>query len=82
MVTIKRSATGKKWRVGSVKLEKVANTEKKLPKNFITKDGFSITRKCKEYINEMILGEDIPPFKKGLPDYAKLQLKQTKKILK
>ncbi len=82
MVTIKRSVTGKKWRVGSVKLEKVANTEKKLPKNFITKDGFSITRKCKEYINEMILGEDIPPFKKGLPDYAKLQLKLTKKILK
>ncbi|MBZ0097109.1 MAG: 6-phosphofructokinase, partial [Sulfuricella sp.] len=32
-----------KWKVGMAQLSKVANVEKMMPKNFITKDGFGIT---------------------------------------
>ncbi len=82
MVTIQRGKTKNSWGSSFVKLDKVANREKKLPRKFITKDGFGITKRCKTYVNELILGEDIPPFKNGLPDYAKLSLKLIKKKLK
>ena len=29
-----------KWKIGSARLSKVANVEKMMPRNFITKDGF------------------------------------------
>ncbi|HUW37321.1 MAG TPA: 6-phosphofructokinase [Rhodocyclaceae bacterium] len=74
MPTIDRIA-GKtyKWRVGMAPLAKVANVEKKMPKNFITQDGFGITEKCREYLVPLIKGEDYPPYKDGLPDYARLK---------
>jgi len=74
MPTIDRIA-GKtyKWRVGMAPLAKVANVEKKMPKNFITRDGFGITEKCREYLLPLIKGEDYPPYKDGLPDYVRLK---------
>ncbi len=62
-----------KWRVGMAPLAKVANVEKKMPKNFITRDGFGITEKCREYLLPLIKGEDYPPYKDGLPDYVRLK---------
>jgi len=61
------------WKIGEVKLAKVANVEKFMPRNFITKDGFGITKKCWNYILPLIQGEDFPPFKQGLPEYVKLK---------
>ena len=73
MVTIEREKGEKdKWFLGEASLEKVANMEKKMPRNFITKDGFGITKKAKDYLKPLIIGEDFPPFKSGLPQYLSL----------
>jgi len=62
-----------KWKTGSVPLEMVANVVMKLPDNFIATDGFHITDTCRDYLAPLIQGEDIPPFKDGVPDYALFQ---------
>jgi|TARA_B110000902_G_scaffold162357_1_gene185742 6-phosphofructokinase len=74
MVTIERG-TGKKysWSLGEAPLSKIANVEKKMPRSFITKDGFGITEKAREYFQPLIMGEDYPPYKNGVPQYAKLK---------
>ena len=70
------------WKIGKVKLSKVANIEKKLPSSYITKDGFNVTKKFRTYIEPLILGEAYLPFKNGLPINANLKNKLVKKRLK
>jgi|TARA_B110000444_G_scaffold141465_1_gene132671 ATP-dependent phosphofructokinase / diphosphate-dependent phosphofructokinase len=83
MLTInKKNTSTYQWNIGTTKLSDVANIEKILPKSFITKDGFGITSKCKKYIGNLIKGENYPPYKNGLPDYAKLKHPLVKKKLK
>ena len=83
MVTIEREKGEEyKWFLGEASLEKVANMEKKMPRNFITKDGFGITKKAKDYLKPIIIGEDFPPFKSGLPQYVKLKNILTAKKVK
>jgi 6-phosphofructokinase 1 len=62
-----------KWKVGMAPLSKVANVEKMMPNNFITKDGFGITKPCRTYLEPLIKGEDYPPYKDGLPKYVRLK---------
>lgn len=62
-----------KWKIGEVALEKVANHEKKMPRNFISTDGMHITSACRQYLSPLIVGEDYPPYKQGLPQYVKLK---------
>lgn len=62
-----------KWKVGMAPLSKVANVEKMMPDNFISKDGFGITAKCREYLLPLIKGEDYPPYKDGLPKYVRMK---------
>ena len=62
-----------KWKVGMAPLSKVANVEKMMPGNFITKDGFGITKACRTYLEPLIKGEDYPPYKDGLPKYVRLK---------
>ncbi|MDH3672273.1 MAG: 6-phosphofructokinase [Gammaproteobacteria bacterium] len=71
-----------KWKIGVAKLSDVANVEKKMPADFISKDGFGITRKCRNYLKPLIKGEDYPTFKDGLPQYVKLKNVAVKKKLK
>ncbi len=74
MVTIERKSDKPyKWTTGSVALDKVANHEKFMPKNFITRDGFHITAACQRYLAPLIKGEDYPPYKDGLPQYVTLK---------
>jgi len=61
------------WEIGSANLADVANVEKMMPLDFITEDGFWITEKCREYLQPLILGEDYPPYKDGLPQYVVLK---------
>ena len=84
MLTIERRMKSKKysWSVGSTKLENVANKEKILPRSYIGKDGFSVTTKCKNYIKDLVMGEDYPKYKKGVPDYAELKHPLLRKKLK
>jgi 6-phosphofructokinase len=82
MPTIERkSSKPYRWRIGYTKLSKVANKEKKLPKSYIRKDGFGITRSCRAYLEPLIVGEDYPPFKNGLPQYVRLDNRAVKKKL-
>lgn len=62
-----------RWEIGVAPLEQVANVEKKMPRNFITRDGFGITKKARTYMLPLISGEDYPPYRKGLPFYVRLQ---------
>ncbi len=72
-VIVRTSSEPYEWEVGEVALEKVANVEKKMPRDYITTDGFHITEKCREYLLPLIAGEAPPPFKNGLPQYVKLK---------
>jgi 6-phosphofructokinase 1 len=74
MVSIVRGS-GKKysWKIGEAPLDKVANVEKMMPRNFITRDGFGITQACRDYLTPLIAGEDYPPYKNGMPQYARLK---------
>ena len=70
---VRESSAPYKWRIGEANLGDVANVEKKMPRDFITEDGFGITASAREYFAPLILGEDYPPYHNGLPDYARLQ---------
>ncbi len=61
------------YKIGVADLKDVANVEKFMPEDFITKDGFGITEKCKRYLVPLIQGEDYPPYKNGLPEYVTLK---------
>jgi 6-phosphofructokinase 1 len=62
-----------RWKIVAAPLAKVANAEKKLPRDFITADGFGITAKARRYLAPLIKGEAPPPFKDGLPRYVRLR---------
>lgn len=69
------------WGVGEAPLSKVANVEKKMPRSYITKDGFGITAKARDYLSPLINGEDYPAFKNGVPVYTRLKKELVKKKL-
>ncbi len=60
-----------RWKIGMAPLSKVANVERMMPKNFISRDGFGITPKGRAYLEPLIKGEDYPPYKNGLPQYVR-----------
>jgi 6-phosphofructokinase 1 len=62
-----------RWKIDVAPLADVANVEKMMPRNFISKDGFGITEKCRAYLAPLIRGEDYPPYKDGLPRYVRLK---------
>jgi len=63
-----------KWSLGEAPLAMVANEEKKMPKEFISEDGFGITQAALDYLQPLIEGEDYPPYHNGLPIIARLKL--------
>lgn len=70
------------WEIGKAALEDVANVEKKMPKSFISKDGFGITDDCRRYLSPLISGEDYPPYENGMPVYVTLKNQIVGKKLK
>ena len=72
-VIIRKSSKPYRWSIGEAPLSAVANQEKKLPRNFITADGFGITAAARAYLLPLIGGEDYPPYRHGLPAYAALK---------
>jgi len=71
-IIVRESSSPYSWHVGEASLSDVANVEKMMPADFITEDGFGITAKAREYFSPLIQGEDYPPYKNGLPQYARL----------
>src|SRR5450631_3527377 len=72
-VIVRKSAKPYRWSIGEAPLSAVANQEKKVPRNFITTDGFGITAACRSYLSPLIGGEDYPPYRDGLPSYVALR---------
>ena len=62
-----------RWHIEAAPLAKVANTEKFMPRDFITEDGFGITEKARAYLQPLIGGGDYPTYQNGLPIYTKIQ---------
>jgi 6-phosphofructokinase len=83
MATIERKSDSPYvWATGSAPLDKVANVEKKMPRDYISDDGFHITDKCRRYLSPLIQGEDYPPYAHGLPQYVVLKNAAVPKKLK
>ncbi len=61
------------WDIDAVELEQVANVEAKMPRDYITEDGFGITAPARRYLQPLIEGEAWPPYRRGLPDYVRLR---------
>lgn len=72
-IIVRKSDKPYRWTIGDVELERVANVERKMPRNFITEDGFHITPACRQYMLPLIQGEDFPPFKNGMPKFVQLK---------
>jgi 6-phosphofructokinase 1 len=70
------------WSIGEAPLEKIANVERKMPREYITPDGFGITEVCREYLSPLIQGEAYPPYRNGLPVYVTLKNVPVEKKLK
>jgi len=70
---VRKSNKPYRWSIGVADLTDVANVEKMLPRDYISRDGFGITDKCRSYLQPLIRGEDYPPYKNGLPDYVRLK---------
>jgi 6-phosphofructokinase 1 len=62
-----------RWKIGIAPLAKVANTEKMLPRDFISTNGYGITAKARAYLAPLIRGEAPPPYRDGLPQYVRLK---------
>jgi 6-phosphofructokinase 1 len=70
-----------RWGISEAPLAKVANVERKMPKSYISRDGFGITAAARRYLAPLIEGEDYPPYRNGLPQYARLKNELVRKKL-
>jgi 6-phosphofructokinase 1 len=81
-VIVRQSDAPYRWKIGVEALKNVANKEKKLPRRYISRDGFGITAAGRRYLEPLIRGEDYPPYKNGLPKYVQLKLRRVPKKLR
>lgn len=73
-VIVRTSDAPYRWKIAAAPLAKIANREKKMPKNFISRDGFGITAAARRYLAPLIRGEAPLPYgKDGLPRYVRLK---------
>jgi 6-phosphofructokinase 1 len=72
-VIVRKSSKPYRWSIGEAPLSAIANLEKKVPRDFITADGFGITSACRRYLLPLIGGEGYPPYHNGLPAYVTLK---------
>ncbi|MEQ8857186.1 MAG: 6-phosphofructokinase [Pseudomonadales bacterium] len=72
-VIIRKNDRPYRWEIGEASLARVANVEKRMPKRFISRDGFGITAAARRYLEPLVAGEDYPPYRNGLPRYARLK---------
>ena len=64
-----------RWRITPAALAGIMNREKRLPRGFLTADGYRLTARARTYFTPLIRGEAWPPFADGLPVHAHLKLK-------
>jgi len=71
-----------RWRIGEARLEQVANRERRLPRAFVSADGFGITAAARRYLAPLVAGEAPPSFRNGLPVYVRLRNATVRKRLR
>ncbi len=81
-VIVRNKKKNYSWKIEPAPLSKIANVEKKIPKSFITKDGFNINSKAINYLRPLIIGEVFPEFEEGIPKLSNLKLLLVPKRLK
>ena len=64
-----------RWRIAPAALAGIMNREKRLPRSFLTSDGYRLTARARTYFTPLIRCEAWPPFADGLPVHAQLKLK-------
>ncbi len=80
-VIVRKSSKPYRWTIEAAPLAEIANVEKKVPRTYITPDGFGITAACRRYLEPLIAGEDYPPYADGLPKYVRLKNAPVKRKL-
>lgn len=73
-VIVRTSDQPYRWQVAPKPLTGIMNREKRLPRTFLTADGYRLTARARRYFAPLIRGEAWPPFENGLPVHAKLRL--------
>ncbi|MBB3061247.1 6-phosphofructokinase [Microbulbifer rhizosphaerae] len=81
-IIVRDSGPEYSWSVGEAPLIEVANREKMMPRDYISEDGFGVTQAALDYLLPLIQGEDYPPYKNGVPQYARLKKVLVEKKLK
>jgi 6-phosphofructokinase 1 len=73
-VIVRTSDAPYRWKIEAAPLDRIANREKKMPANFIRRDGFGITPVARRYLAPLIRGEAYPDYgRDGLPKYVRLK---------
>jgi len=72
-IIVRKSDDPYQWTIESAPLDKIANVEKKMPRDFIADDGYGITEACRRYLRPLTFGEAYPPYQKGIPGYVRLE---------
>lgn len=68
-----RDENGYKCEIALLPLSEVANTEKKVPRDWINEEGNGVNEKFIEYAMPLINGENVGPKVNGLPRFANLK---------
>jgi 6-phosphofructokinase 1 len=72
-VIVRKRDAPYRWTIDAVPLAKVANVERRMPRSYISRDGFGITAAARRYLAPLIGGEDYPEYQGGLPRYVRLK---------
>ena len=70
-----------RWRVTPAALAGIMNREKRLPRRFLSADGYRLTARARAYFLPLIRGEAWPPFAGGLPVHAQLKMRPVRRRL-
>lgn len=75
MVVLKRDESNGKYKckIGVVSVQKAANTEKKIPQEWIINNGTMLSDEYVKYALPLIQGDSKAPLEDGLPRFAKLK---------
>lgn len=68
-----------KCNIKLINLTEVANTEKKIPREWMNEDGTGLKKEFIDYALPLIQGESTPPLENGLPRFARLAKVPAKK---
>ena len=71
-----------RWQIEPASLAAIMNREKRLPRSFLSADGWRLTARARAYFMPLIDGEAWPPFAGGLPVHTRLKLHPVPRQLK